>query len=380
MKRKNFLYNMGQNSDVDKNVLKLAEKNDDPDFLLGFTECNIDTEKFKKRKDNNIELDKKDNNSGSSKMNSSSISNTLTSIITPVVAVVAVASSGLIPGLESLNSIEVFSGEQNSMSASIVSIEQNNTNIKYSINLDFETEINEQFSLNDENIDVTLTNSFVNNEQSIKYKDDGPTEQEYVMEQKNDSKLSSKYNIKKTSKETIVENEKTAKHSYTVNGSFGGLNPNMSYTLNIRSKGKTLAKKSFKTKSDEDMLPFEITNSEIKIDAYRDIASFEIIMNIKNWNDTLKFNDQKFVLKVSGDRDSIDYNISTDYSYINKRNIELIYDLAIEQSELNNAKIILRGDISNLSENTNYNLSILGKNNKIDEKSFETSSDLQGLE
>ena len=154
----------------------------------------------------------------------------------------------------------------------------------------------------------------------------------------------------------------------------------MNYTLTVKAKGKVLAKQELKTKTDEDMPPFEIISTEMKIDTYKDIASFEILIDTKNWNDSINLNDADFILRVSNNQNSVDFNISTNYNYKINQNIELIYDLSKKQIGLANTLFTLRGDISNLGENSNYTMTFLRKNDKMVEKSFETNSLLKGLE
>ena len=388
MKRKKLIFDPSKSPKkgiyIDNDIFEFSEKTDDPDFMFDFAEGNITADKLKKRKYDKIELNQNGNGNGngnnSQGTSSSSISNTISSIITPVVAAVAVASTGIVPGLDSLNSINVLNASQNNISASIVSIEQTNTNAKYHINLDFDTDIEKKFDFNDEDVAVTLTNDFTNCEQQMKYNNAGPVEQEYPAETKNNSKISSKYTIKNNSEQALNNEQGSSKHSFTINGFVEGLNQNMNYTLNVKSKGKVLTKQSFKTKTDEDMPPFEIISTEIKTDTYRDIASFEILMNTRNWNESIKFNNEEFVLRISGNQKSVDFKIGDDYSYINKQEIELIYDLSHNQTGASETKFMLRGDISKLAENTNYTMTLLRKNNKIDETSFETSSALKGLE
>ena len=383
MKRKNVIFNTGKNSDVDNYVLNLAEKNDDPDYWLGLVEHNVSTESIKKRKNEKIELkkeEKNNNDSSSETPPASSISNMISSVIVPVAATVVVASLGLAPGLEDIKSVDVLNSGQNNISANIISIEPTNNEAKYHINLNFDNDVDEKFDFNDEDVALTLTNDFTNYEQTMQYNNTGPDNQEYSIEPKNNSKISSKYTIKQNDVKALSDDEGYSKHLFTVDGFIKGLNPNMNYTLNVKSKGKVLAKQLFKTKSDEDMLPLEIINTEMKIDTYRDIASFEMLINTRNWNEQIKFNDEEFVLRLSGNNKSVDFNISTDYSYILNQDIELIYDLSQNKTGLSEMTFVLRGDISKLAENTKYTITFLRKNSIIAEKNFNTSSTLEGLE
>ena len=377
MKRKNFIYSKGSSSEVNGYVLKLAEKNDDPDIWLGFLETDNTIEQLKNKKEESRENKKEENNN---ETGSNSLSDVISKIIVPAVASVAIASLGLVPGFDGLDSVNAFNSNQNSINASIISIDQNYTNAKYNINLDFDTDIDEKFDLNDENVVVTLTNDFVNCEQAMKYNNTGPSEQEYPIEQKQNSKIISKYTIKQNSEEVLKKDEGSSKHSFTINGFIDGLNQNMKYTLAIKGKGKVLAKQEFKTKSEKDKLPFEIVNTEIKIDTYKDIASFEILMNTRNWDESVNFNDEEFVLRLSNNQNYVDFKISNNYSYVLKQNVELIYDLSQNQIGANNTMFTFRGDISKLMENTNYTMTLLRKNDKIIENSFETKSILKGLE
>ena len=389
MKRKNLIFNTGKNTDVENYVLNLAEKNDDPDYWLGLVEGNIPTEIFKKRKYEKIELKEEEENSDDNNNNnsettssssSSSISNVISTIIVPAVATVAIASFGLVPGLDSLNSLNISNNVQNNISANIISIDSTDIDAKYNINLDFDTAIDEKFDFNDENVAVSLTNDFVNYEQEMKYNNTGQSAQEYVVGPKNNSNISSKYTIKQNGEGVLNSEEGISKHSFTVDGYFEGLNQNMNYTLSIKSKGKVLARKEFKTKSEEDRPPFEIISTEMKFDTYKDIASFEILINTKNWSNHVKFNDEEFVLRLSNNQNSVDFNIRNDYSYIVKQGIELIYDLSQKDEESGNTMFTLRGDISKLAENTNYTMTLLRKDSKLTENSFETSSIQKGLE
>ena len=388
MKRKNVIFDKGNNFDVEDYVLRLAEKNDDPDIWLGLTEKDVPIDFYKNRKDESIEFDKEENSgsqdnndqsSSSSSSSASNISNAISSAIVPAVAAVVVAGSGLVPGLEGLDGLNVLGNTQNNITASIVSFEQTNHEAQYIVNLDFETNLDELFNFNDQNVEITLTNDFVNCEQDIKYNDTGPAEQEYVVEPKGNSKIKSKYTIKPNGEEVIDEEKGSSKHSFNVKGLFEGLNENMSYTLTVKAKNKVLAKQELKTKTNEETPPFEIVGAEITTDTYKDIASFEMLINTKNWSDSINLNDENIVLKLSNGQKTVEFKISTDYNYALTQGIELIYDLSHNQVGLGNTMFTLRGDISKLSENTNYTMTLLSKDKVISEKSFETKSDLKGL-
>lgn len=388
MKKKKLIFDPSKSPKegiyIDKDMFEFSEKTDDPDFMFDYAECNIVADKAKKRKDSNIDINQLGNggsssSSSSQQIDTSSISNTISSVVTPVVATVVVASTGLVPGLESLNSINVLNSGQEDIRASIVSVESTNVDVKYKINLDFYIDLDEPATLNDKDVDITLSNDFLNYEQSIQYNDTGPSEQDYTQEAKSNSKLSSKYTIAKSGQETLNDDENTVKKSFTITGFVGGLNENMNYTLNIKSKGKVLTKQTFKTKTDEEMPPFEITSSEIKIDTYSNIASFEMMINAENWSDKVKFNDEDFVIRLASNQNTVDFKISTDYNYVLKQGIDFIYDLSQNQSGGSNV-ITIRGDISNLAENTNYTLMFLIKNDKVAENSFVTSNKAVELE
>ena len=127
--------------------------------------------------------------------------------------------------------------------------------------------------------------------------------------------------------------------------------------------------------SGETILPFEIVDARIVIDAYRDIASFEATIDMRNWSDDSSFNEEEFVLRLSG-QNSIDFELSTDYNLVIKNGVDLIYELSQTKTSLGNTRLIIKGDISNLSKNANYSLSLLRHNERVAGNSFITTSAL----
>ena len=379
---------------IDNSLYGLSEKNDNPDFLNNFAEPNQSKvrarrrisygqeEKLDEEITENQDSSNSNNNNNSSNSNNnsiqsstSSITNAISNIIVPFVAVAA--CSGIVPGLESINTLDVLNTKPKEISASIVSIESTDMEAKYNLTLDFNIDTGEYFVLEDKDVSVTLTNDFVNSEQKLKYDSKGTLEQEYVVDSTGSSNITSKYSIRQVAKEEPKGEDTTVKYAFKVNGVFEGLTKNMSYTLSVKSKGKTLAQKSFKTKAEEEILPFEIVNSQVNVDTYRDIASFEITVDAKNWSDEQSFNDEEFVLRVSNGSGKIDFNLSTDYNHMLKQNVDLIYSLSQNLKDSGDISFNIRGDISKLDENSSYNLTILRKEDIVAENSFETTSKVE---
>ena len=100
MKRKNLIFDIGKNEDIDNYVLTLSEENYDPDIWLGLVEKDVVTEPYKKRKKGNIDSTKEKKNN---KIDSNDISNVISKIIMPAVAAIVISSFGLLPGLDGLN-------------------------------------------------------------------------------------------------------------------------------------------------------------------------------------------------------------------------------------------------------------------------------------
>ena len=148
----------------------------------------------------------------------------------------------------------------------------------------------------------------------------------------------------------------------------------MNYTLSVKSKGKVLARKSFNTKSDKEIMALENSNTGMKIDAYRDIASFEIVINTENIGDSSKFDDQEFALRLSNNENNIDFELTTIPNYMIKQDIELIYNISQKKTSSGAMVYTIRGDLSNLAKNSNYTLTILKNNDKITENSFKTGT------
>lgn len=116
MKRKNLIFDTGQNEDVDNYVLTLSEENYDPDIWLGLVERDYESFSYKKRKTIDIEAVKTNN---PNKIDSSNISNAVARVVVPVVATVVIASLGLLPGLDGLNISNMFTFNQNSISTNL---------------------------------------------------------------------------------------------------------------------------------------------------------------------------------------------------------------------------------------------------------------------
>ena len=377
MKRNNFKFNIGRNakkgSELDNEIFEFVEKNDNPQYLFDCLE-----RKRNKGNSANTGASKKSNNRRNdvkSDVQPSSISSAITHVAVTV-ATVAVVAVGAVPGLDVVKGIDLFHRQENkNTSVNIISIEKTNNDVAYSINLDFNTDSDEEFTLEEKNVAVSLSNDFANYEQIMKYNNSGPTEQGYAIEASDNSKVSSKYTIKQVSEEEEENKEEgSARHSFTVNGSFEGLNQNMNYTFTVKSKGKVLARKSFNTKSDKEILALESSNTGMKIDAYKDIASFEIVVNTENIGDGSSFDDQEFVLRLSNNQNNVDFDLSTTHNYMIKQDIELIYNISQKKTGTGATVYTIRGDLSNLAKNSDYNLTILRHKDKITESSFKTGT------
>ena len=117
MRRKSFIFKIGNSVDVDKNMNILIEENYDPDIWLGMLELDVVTEEYNKRKEYNIENIKEKKNKA--------ISNTISKIIIPTIATIIIASLGLLPGLDGLDYLHSFKNWQD-----------NNNNTSITANLD----------------------------------------------------------------------------------------------------------------------------------------------------------------------------------------------------------------------------------------------------
>lgn len=117
MKRKNLIYILGKNVEVDNNVSTLSEENYDPDIWLGMLERDIVTIEYNKRKELDLKNEKEKKNYNS-KTSRNYISKAMTRIAMPAVVTVVVASLGLVPGIDNLN---LFDNWNVNNEASIVS-------------------------------------------------------------------------------------------------------------------------------------------------------------------------------------------------------------------------------------------------------------------
>ena len=106
MKRKNLIYILGKHKQVDKNVNTLSEENNDPDIWLGMLERDIVTIEYNKRDE--LDLDKDEKQTDSSKKTRNYISKAITRIAMPAIATVVAISLGLLPELNGVDDLNVF--------------------------------------------------------------------------------------------------------------------------------------------------------------------------------------------------------------------------------------------------------------------------------
>lgn len=118
-KRKNFIFKLDKNVDVNKNMKILVKENHDPDIWLGMLELEDVNEEFNKRRKLDIEngKEKYDN----SKTYSKDISYTISKLAVPTIATVIFSSLGFLPGLDGLDNFDLFNSWKDNNNTSITS-------------------------------------------------------------------------------------------------------------------------------------------------------------------------------------------------------------------------------------------------------------------
>ena len=117
-KRKNFIFNLGNNVDVDHNMNILIEENHDPDIWLGMLEHDVITEEFIKRKKLDIENNKSKKNNDN-KTSPNNITYTISKLAVPTIATIVFCSLGLLPGIDATDSLNIFNWMKHSNNISI---------------------------------------------------------------------------------------------------------------------------------------------------------------------------------------------------------------------------------------------------------------------